>query len=301
PIALGVLVVGLIGWMVVQRKRPSSRDLARPVGMIAFLLVGRAVALVRNELGPQGPNVLLISIDTLRADRVGAYGYARPTTPAVDARLAAGGVVFENAWSQSPKTTPSHMTMLTSLYPSVHGVTMWEGEGAAPALNPRVHTMAEILKNAGYATAAFTAGGHMHRDRGFVQGFDLYKHGAQLRRALEYLRAHRRRPFFLFFHTYEVHDPYLPPPAVAQAFAADPVPAIAEAVERIRAGVGGWMRGHKQFWAAVDARDPRQVRYVSDLYDAGIRRMNDTTVPALLDALDELGLAAETLVVFTAD
>src|SRR6185436_7579183 len=66
-------------------------------------------------------------------------------------------------------------------------------------------------------------------------------------------------------------------------------------------GVGGWTQAHKHFWAAVDARDPRHVRYVSDLYDAGIRRMDDTTAPALLDALDELGLAAETLVVFTAD
>src|SRR6185295_17372543 len=106
-----------------------------------------------------------------------------------------------------------------------------------------------------------------------------YKHGGQLRRALDYLRAYHRRPFFLFFHTYEVHDPYLPPPAVARAFAADPVPAIADAVERVRAGVGGWTQAHKHFWAAVDARDPRHVRYVSDLYDAGIRRMDDTTAP----------------------
>jgi arylsulfatase len=245
--------------------------------------------------------VLLISIDTLRADRLGTYGYTRPTSPVLDARLTAGGVVFEQAWSQSPKTTPSHMTMLTSLYPSVHGVALWEGTGAAPTLNPRVHTLAELLENAGYTTAAFTAGGHMHRDRGFVQGFDLFKHGDQLARLLAFLQARPRRPFFAFFHTYQVHDPYVPPPEVVSAFVTDPVPAIAAAVERVRAGVDGWSQGHKLFWAPVDAADPRHVRHVSDLYDAGIRNMDDGTLTTILDALDTLAIADDTLVVLTSD
>jgi arylsulfatase len=245
--------------------------------------------------------VLLLSIDTLRADRLGTYGYARPTSPTLDARLTTGGVVFEHAWSQSPKTTPSHMTMLTSLYPSVHGVALWEGEGAAPTLSPRVHTLAEVLKNAGYATAAFTAGGHMHRDRGFVQGFDLFKHGDQLERLLAFLDARPRRPFFAFFHTYQVHDPYLPPPEVARAFVSDPVPAITAAVERLQAGVDGWAQAHKLFWAPVVAADRRHVRHVSDLYDAGIRRMDDATLTTILDALDAHAIANDTLVVFTSD
>src|SRR6185436_18701302 len=109
-----------------------------------LLLIARGAAPLYDATRPRHPNLLLVSIDTLRSDRVSAYGYARPTTPVVDARLAASGVVFESAWSQSPKTTPSHMTMLTSLYPAVHGVRLWDGKGAASSLNPRVHTLAEI-------------------------------------------------------------------------------------------------------------------------------------------------------------
>ena len=300
PVALGVLAALLVGGALVRRRRPPLADLVVPAVVVGVLVAARAAVPVYDATRPRRPNVLLVSIDTLRSDRVGAYGYGRPTTPVVDARLAAGGVVFENAWSQSPKTTPSHMTMLTSLYPAVHGVALWE-TGAASTLNPRVDTLAEALKNAGYDTFAVTAGAHMHRDRGFGQGFDKFQHGRQLERALAFLRGSHRRPFFLFFHTYEVHDPYAPPPDVARAFAAEPVPAIAAAVDEIRAGTRGWSQAHKRFWAAVDGGDPRHVRYLSDLYDAGIRHMDDRTLTQLLDALDAEGLADDTLVVFTSD
>src|SRR5205809_259647 len=82
-------------------------------------------------------------------------------------RLAAEGVTFEEVYSQSPKTTPSHMTLLTSLYPSVHGIEMWQEGTPGRVLNPRVHTLAEVLKDAGYATAAFTGGANLDRSRGF--------------------------------------------------------------------------------------------------------------------------------------
>ncbi len=301
PIGLGVLVVLLLLVAAVRRGVPAWRELALPFVLVVFVAGSRGIAWAYALLRGRGPNVVLVSIDTLRADRLGAYGYGRPISPALDARLAAEGVVFEDAWSQSPKTTPSHMTMLTSLYPSVHGVALWTGTGAAPTLNPRVVTLAEVLKNAGYATAAFTAGAHMHRDRGFGQGFDVYKHGDQLNRALAFLDARGRQPFFLFFHTYEVHDPYTPPPEVAARWAAEPVPAIADAVAKIRAGVSGWPQAHKIFWQPVDPTDARDVRYVSDLYDAGINKMDAGTLPALLSKLDALGLANDTLVVFTSD
>jgi arylsulfatase A-like enzyme len=301
PVALAVAVALLATAALLRRRWPDRRALAIPAALVVATLAARGGAAIADGLGPPRPNVLLLSIDTLRPDRLGTYGYTRPTSPALDARLTAGGVVFENAWSQSPKTTPSHMTMLTSLYPAVHGVGLWKGEGAAPALNPRVHTLAEALKNAGYVTAAFTAGGHMHRDRGFVQGFDLFKHGDQLARLLAFIEIRRRRPLFAFFHTYEVHDPYVPPAEVARSFVADPVPAITAAVERVRAGIDGWGKGHRLFWAPVDASDPRHVRHVSDLYDAGIRHMDDGSLTAILDLLERRGLAGDTLVVFTSD
>jgi arylsulfatase A-like enzyme len=300
PLALGALAAVLTVSALVRHAVPTPRELAIPGVVVGCVLVGRAAVFVLDMHVPRRPNVLLISIDTLRADRLGTYGYARPTSPMLDRRIAAAGVVFEQAWSHSPKTTPSHMTMLTSLYESVHGIGLWD-RGRAPVLSPHVHTLAEVLKNAGYETAAFTAGAHVHRDRGFAQGFDVYKHGHQLRRALAFLDTHGRRPFFLFFHTYQVHDPYIPPSETIAMFARDPVPAIQDAVARVRDGVGRWGNGHRIFWDSVDPTSPRDVRFVSDLYDAGIRRMDDTTLVALLDRLDALDLARETLVVFTSD
>ena len=300
PAALGILAALLVVWTAIRRRLPARRELAIPLLVVAGAVLARGAAGLLD--GPDGrrPNVLPISIDTLRADRLGAYGYERPTSPALDGRLANAGVVFEQTWSHSPKTTPSHMTMLTSLYECEHGIGLWD-KGRAAALSPRVHTLAERLKNAGYDTAAFTAGAHMHRDRGFAQGFDVYKHGDQLRRALAFLDTHGRRPFFLFFHTYQVHDPYTPPATTMNAFATDPVPAILRAIESIRDGVGSWEKAHRIFWDSVDPTSPRDVRFVSDLYDAGIRRMDDTTLTPLLDRLDALDLAPETIVVFTSD
>ena len=80
------------------------------------------------------------------ADRLGAYGYALPTSPTIDRRLAAAGMTFDEVYAQSPKTTPSHMTMLTSLPPCVHGVLLWDTNTPGRVLNPAVHTLAEVLK-----------------------------------------------------------------------------------------------------------------------------------------------------------
>ena len=91
------------------------------------------------------PNIVFISIDTLRADHLSCYGYKRTTSANID-ELAQQGVIFLNAFSQSPKTTPSHMTMMTSLYPDVHGVGNWESKKSAKRLNDSIPTLASVLK-----------------------------------------------------------------------------------------------------------------------------------------------------------
>jgi arylsulfatase A-like enzyme len=245
--------------------------------------------------------VLLISIDTLRADHLGSYGYALPTTPTIDRRLAARGVTFEQVYSQSPKTTPSHMTMLTGLAPCAHGIEMWQGDTRGHVLNSRVHTLAEVLKNAGYATAAFTDGGHLHPSRGFDQGFDLYRTGHPLERALDWIDGHHHRKWFVFFHTYEVHDPYIPPAGLIAQFDPDYRGPILGVVQRLRDAHDGWEHSHDLFWASVDVHDARDVRFVARLYDAGVRAMDESTIAPLLDRLDALGVADDTLVVFTSD
>jgi arylsulfatase A-like enzyme len=298
-----VVVVALLRWR--GRHIPAVGRTAGRTGLalLALVLGLRALgALDVLQAGRGRPNVLLISIDTLRADRLGAYGYERPTTATIDRRLAAAGVLFTDVYSQSPKTTPSHMTMLTSLYPSVHRVFMWDGVGEGQALNPAVHTLAEVLKNAGYATAAFTAGANIHRSRGFGQGFDVYRHGHELERTRDWLAGPHLRPFFLFFHTYAVHDPYLPPAAWVERLAPDARSPLRDEVPRLRAGIeGGWESAHRRFWAAVDKGNPADVRFVSQLYDAAVGAMDEAIVKSLLDDLDARGLADSTLVVLTSD
>ncbi len=298
----GVMLVLASGVAVWRRRDDGSRVSRLAVAVLALVALVRLGSAVEQRGRARGPNVLLISIDTLRADHLGAYGHPLPTSPALDRRLAAEGVTFEDVLSQSPKTTPSHMTMFTSLYPCVHGITMWDdATGTAPVLRDDVHTLAELLENAGWTTAAFTAGGPMHASRGFAQGFDEYRHSRQLERTREYLRAHRDRPFFVFFHTYEVHDPYTPPPDLIARFDPEYRGPVLDAVATIRSGVAGWEHGHKLFWNAVDRNDPRTVRFVERLYDAGIRRMDDGTLTSLLDELDALGLRDDTLVILTSD
>jgi arylsulfatase A-like enzyme len=297
----GALAVAA-GWGAVRGGRAGS-GLVRVAALgLVVVLAARMAAAVDAWRVRGGPNVVLISIDTLRADALGAYGQPRPTSPVLDARLAGAGVVFERCYSQSPKTTPSHMTLLTSLEPPVHGVEMWDGKTPGRVLHPAAVTLAEALENAGYATAAFTGGGHVHRSRGFGDGFDIYRHGRELERALAWLDAHRRHKFFLFFHTYQVHDPYVPPEPLVERFAPDYRGRVRDAVTRLRAGLdGGWERAHKVFWASVDGDDPRDVAFVAGLYLAGVRHMDDTTLTPLLDRLDALGLAGDTLVVLTSD
>jgi arylsulfatase A-like enzyme len=300
PWALGA--AGILG--VWPRWHPPRRLAQAAVFLLAAVLGLRAAVALDAWRTSRGPNVLLISIDTLRADRLGAYGYALPTSPALDRRLASAGVTFTDVYSQSPKTTPSHMTMLTGLYPCVHGVQLWWGTAPAHRLNPAVHTLAEMLREAGYATAAFTGGAHLDHTRGFDQGFELYEdigYETQLGHALRWLKHHHRRKFFLFFHTYRVHDPYVPPPALVRQFGEGYRGPVLDAVNRLRTDASTYDERSRLFWASVDPRDPAAVRFVSRLYDAGIRDMDDVVLTGLLDALDRFGLADDTLVVFTSD
>ena len=119
---------------------------------------------------PPPPNVLLVTIDTLRADRVGAYGYAGAATPTLD-RLAREGVLLEDAVVQVPQTRPSHASILTGRYPYEHGLR----DNYSPPLDRQVHaTLATLLSGQGYDTAAFIGAYPVSRPSGLDQGFDVY-------------------------------------------------------------------------------------------------------------------------------
>ena len=250
-------------------------------------------------------NVILISIDTLRADHLSAYGYPRNTSPAVDA-LARESVLFESAFSQSPKTAESHMTLLTGLYPSAHGVRNLRASNAR--LSDDIPTLATLLSRAGYRTVGFHGAGNVDAELGFDQGFDTYVApgavDAVFGSGAEWLETHlsspdREQPFFLFLHTKVLHDPYRPAPRYAALFT-DPDYAGEVGTD---AGLhaaqksGGYWRMHALYWDRVDPKTPADVQQLRDLYDALIRNMVDELAQVLARARG-IGALRNTLLVF---
>jgi arylsulfatase A-like enzyme len=261
--------------------------------------------------GRGGWNVLLVSIDTLRADRVGAYGARSGATPRLDA-LARGALLFEDASANAPYTLPAHASLFSGQFPSVHGVED-EGRPLAPARSP---VLARLLAQRGYATRAFTAAGFLTADFGFHAGFDAFsirdplRHpGSRFFRELErihpeqgragdepgregvlrWLRAHAREPFFLFLHTYAVHD-YDPPPG-----------RLACAAEGCRAAIGDITPFTlRKLNRAPFPGTPEERAHLGHLYDAALAHV-DEELGVLLDELAALGLAERTLVVVTSD
>ncbi|MGI9432180.1 MAG: sulfatase-like hydrolase/transferase, partial [Myxococcota bacterium] len=161
-------------------------------------------------------DVVIFMIDTLRADHVGAYGYARETTPNIDA-FAAEGVLFERAYAPAPWTLPSVVSLMTSTFPCEHGVVL-DGQQISPALVP----LAEHLRMRGFATASFHANSYAGAISGLDRGFDVseardYTDGERVGGWLDEVGPDR--PVFLYVHNIEPHTPYKAPSAEAERFA----------------------------------------------------------------------------------
>ena len=248
------------------------------------------------------PNIVLISLDTLRPDHLEVHGYHRATAPNL-ARLAAESVVFDNVYSQAPKTAPSHMTLFTGRFPGAHGVRNLRGDDGDRAVSADVPLMAELLRAAGYQTAGFTGGGHMGPTLGFARGFEGFEaRGQSIHRARKWLEASSAvEPFFLFIHTYAIHDPYTPPKRF-QIFN-DPDYSgqiIGSRRELIRGGPGEWKERHEKYWDRVDPESDEDLARLRDLYDAGILA-TDSRLGKLFDHLAESGRLANTLVILLSD
>src|SRR5215467_10496587 len=209
-----------------------------PLGIL-FLGTALSTNLVLAQTAHKpAPDVFLITIDTLRADHVACYGYKSIETPALDS-LASDGIRFTHAYTHSPITNTSHITMMTGLLPSVHGVT----DFAVP-LSPQHATWAELLKQHGYHTAAFIGAVILDSNTlapGLDRGFDFYDNfpaktdtkerwGRVERRAMvvvqhaeSWLDKHRtglhsEAPRFVWVHLYDPHDPYEPPPPYSEKY-----------------------------------------------------------------------------------
>jgi choline-sulfatase len=198
----------------------SGVDLGRPAGGVR----------------PQDLNVLLITLDTTRADRIGAYGDTTAATPNLD-RLASEGTLFEDATTAAPLTLPAHSTILTGLLPPRHGVR----DNGGYVLDPRHVTLAHVLKSAGWQTGAFVAAFVLDGKWGLNQGFDTYFDKFDLSKyrrislsdvsrrgqevvdnALPWLQAHQSQKFFAWLHFYDPHTPYDPPEPYTSRFAEHP-------------------------------------------------------------------------------
>ncbi len=239
----------------------------------AALLVGpsscsRGPRPVAHPRFPGAP-VVLVSVDTLRSDRLPMYGYGKVETPALDA-LRKDAVLFERAYSHTPLTLPSHASIFTGLEPGGHGVL----SNAGYRLSPADATLAELLKGAGYATGGAVSTAVLASSTGIGRGFDLWDDrveargplsipefaerpgGETARLLLDWVRGHASRPFFAFLHTYEPHAPYAAP-------------------------------------------EPFRSRY-ADRYDGEVAA-SDAIVGAFLDELKALGVYDRAVVIFLSD
>lgn len=232
------------------------------------------------------PNLLLLSIDTLRADHVSSYGYSRPTTPHMDA-FAAAGVRFDQAISTRGETWPSLVSLMTSTLPSVHGVT-----GNGDMFQGQIPTLADVLTRCGYETAAFLTNMVTGNHPGFesVQGYKLGEWDADAARdAVAWLAAPRERPFFLWLHLMGPHAPYKPGEPYASRFRnGEPGDLDAEfkTLRRIQ----------------LDRRvlTDAELAWLIGRYDGEVAQV-DAYAGEVLAALEQSGHAGRTLVVLAAD
>lgn len=250
-------------------KKPLSALLPAFFFLIAAFLAWRFFV-PHNRIKKDGSlNVLLVTMDTTRADRLGCYGYKRAKTPNLD-NLAAKGVEFLNVYCQVPLTTPSHCSILTGTYPLYHQVR----NNGAYVLSPALVTLAEVLDGKGFATAAFVSSFTVDSRFGLDQGFEVYDDKFAEAQAFKALNSERKAektfeafsrwlgknqalPFFCWVHFYDPHLPYDPPA-------------------------------------------PYNVEFADSLYDGEIASM-DQVIGKTIEALREKGLLAKTLVILAGD
>lgn len=294
-----------------RHLRPAVVGVRGLLTTLAALGLG-AVGCSRAERSPRPPNVVLVSVDTLRADKLNSYGYtARRTSPHMD-ELAEDGLLFEVHVAASPWTTPSHLSLLTGLTPTRHGVVGTygalmaglSGSARVERLAEAVSTLAEVLAAHGWVTGAFTGGATVDPRIGFGQGFEDYDTSmvklddASVGRLLGWIDAREGAPFFLFWHTFEVHAPYLDGRFLPDVLPAGHARELQERLARLPAAPDSTsvsratriLKRHNVFREDV----------VEALYDGGVRSF-DRRLGELVKGLRRRGLYERTMIVLTSD
>jgi arylsulfatase A-like enzyme len=259
----------------------------------------------RTRSSSEATNIVLVLIDTLRADRCSAYGYGRATTPHLDA-LARRGVLLEEACATASWTWPSTASILTGLQPEQHGVE----DASSSFLGQPLDTLAEALQRAGFTTAAWSGSPLIVPDKGFSQGFEFFdaSREGRLRRsdlivppALDWLGTARGTRFFLYLHLMEPHAPFQPLAGGRAQFA----PSVPRDYDPRKVLDYNWDLQREGFDGSGTRRTASVVpeveqRWISDLYD-GCVWSADHYLGLLLARLEELGLTDQTIVAVTSD
>ena len=251
-------------------------------------------------------NIIFIVIDTLRATRLGCYGYAKNTSPQLD-ELAGQGVRFSRCMAPGIPTTPAHTTMYTGLHPLTHNIVC---HGGQVDLDRKIPVLPEILQRSGYTTAAVD--NLFDVKPWLARGYEFYinpgsKHRLSMMvsweeinaRAIPWIESHRQEPFFLFLHYWEPHTPYLPPKKhrIFYPEGCDPFSPDSHTFDPIKRQPFWEMFGDIWFEKLGPVTD---AEYVASLYDAEIRHVDDG-VAQILETLKRTGLEEDTLVVLTGD
>jgi arylsulfatase A-like enzyme len=259
------------------RLRLQSSPAAAELGLAAWAVP----QLLLPDSEPRGPNLILISLDTLRSDHLSGYGYPRETSPTIDSSLIAKGTSFARVSSTHPITHISHVSIFSGLYPAAQpGIRRVPNDSS-------IRMLAEALRDAGFLTSAWTEDGWVSASSGFARGFQRFieyafmdqGRGEQIFAAGKaFVREHRAERFFLFLHTYKTHSPYWSSPGYQSLFADD----------------GLWADGTLDPFVTLDHQS------VVDDYDRAIRELDDR-LGSFLSELDELELSSNTHVVIVSD
>jgi arylsulfatase A-like enzyme len=279
---------------ITEKISPSTNKIE---GVICLPVWENPVMYVPTKTKPL--NIILISMDTLRPDHLGCYGYGHDTSPAID-EFSEDAALFKNVYSTTSWTLPAHVSLLTALNCSSHKVYF-----PFQRMDPQNITLADMLRSNGYYTASFTGGGYLSPSYGFAKGFDTY-HSMRLggdtdvrldeaerlsKTVCQWLENNAEKAFFLFLHTYQPHDPYANLSEFGRFFLADDAKWDQVKMETLF-GAGG----------RFDTHLPEdEIQNVVALYDGEIRYMDETYIRPILKKMKELELYDDSLIILTSD
>ncbi|MFQ6104701.1 MAG: sulfatase [Candidatus Glassbacteria bacterium] len=304
---LYTVAVSLASFVIFLLRR-RLHNLIRPLGSLSWRVHGLALSLVivtalaillvmyrERTQKEKYASIILISLDTLRADHLGCYGYERETSPHIDA-FSKGSVTFRNAMSPSSWTLPSQMSLFTSQYDLEHGAAK---ELVQIDTERRGLMFAELLKDKFYTNAAYTGGGWLDPQYGFGKGFDTYSFQETDYRdpiptsVFEFIEKNRDTTFFLFLHTYCIHN-YFSPSKYSEIFDSE-----------CNGKFYRWQDIQKfirlfRISPLEKPSEKKELQHLVNLYDASIKYVDDR-LGALFQKLEELGIYDDLMIIITSD